>query len=231
MHRSGTSCLAGLLQQAGVDLGDIVEEAPHNRKGNRENLDIRELNEAVLVHSNGSWESPPNHLKWDPKHRAKQNVIIKCFSDKAVWGFKDPRTLLTLPFWQDGLKRAEVKYVGTFRHPLSVAKSLNARQADLSIEKGVILWYRYNEQLLEYRRRCAFPLISFDLDPEPYMHSVIAALQSLGVLSLSDGTRLDFFDEELMHQDKFGNGELQEFTQLLEPLMPLYEDLKAKSCI
>lgn len=58
MHRSGTSCLTGLLQQTGLELGDVVTEAPHNKKGNRENLDIMRLNDDVLAHSRGSWDRP-----------------------------------------------------------------------------------------------------------------------------------------------------------------------------
>lgn len=37
------------------------------------------------------------------------------------WGFKDPRTLLTLPFWEQGL--ADQRLVGTFRHPHAAAGS------------------------------------------------------------------------------------------------------------
>ncbi len=37
MHRSGTSCLAGSLQQGGMYLGDVYEHSPHNIKGNRGN--------------------------------------------------------------------------------------------------------------------------------------------------------------------------------------------------
>jgi hypothetical protein len=31
------------------------------------------------------------------------------------WGFKDPRTLLTLPFWMEAVTP---KFFGSFRHPL-----------------------------------------------------------------------------------------------------------------
>ena len=48
MHRSGTSCLAGSLQQQGVYLGEVHEWNPHNLKGNRENPHIMALNEGLL---------------------------------------------------------------------------------------------------------------------------------------------------------------------------------------
>ena len=40
MHRSGTSCLAGSLQQAGLELGDVFTSNPFNKKGNREHRDV-----------------------------------------------------------------------------------------------------------------------------------------------------------------------------------------------
>lgn len=41
MHRSGTSCLAGSLQEAGLYLGEVNTAAPHNAKGNRESRDCK----------------------------------------------------------------------------------------------------------------------------------------------------------------------------------------------
>ncbi len=59
MHRSGTSCLAGSLQQAGLYLGEVVEQAPHKKRGNRESLVIRSLNDRLLEENGGAWDSPP----------------------------------------------------------------------------------------------------------------------------------------------------------------------------
>ena len=36
MHRSGTSCLAGMLRDAGVFMGEVSEANAYNRKGNLE---------------------------------------------------------------------------------------------------------------------------------------------------------------------------------------------------
>ena len=37
MHRSGTSCLTGIMQALGVHLGEVFTESTWNKKGNREN--------------------------------------------------------------------------------------------------------------------------------------------------------------------------------------------------
>ena len=58
MHRSGTSLLAGTLQEAGLELGEVVHSAPHNRKGNRESISIRTLHEDLLERSGGRKRGP-----------------------------------------------------------------------------------------------------------------------------------------------------------------------------
>lgn len=226
MHRSGTSCLTGLLQQAGLVLGDVVEQAPYNKKGNRENLDIMALNDSVLAFSNAAWDSPPTELCWDSQHQSTRDAIIHRYSESAVWGFKDPRTMLTLPFWLEGLDEERLQFIATFRHPLSVAKSLNARQPDLSIEKGLALWRHYNEKLLDYHKQFNFPVLNFDLDPESYLQAFHAAVQRLDKLSIPPDKPLDFFDDALRHQKTLHADELQQYAQVLAPLMPVYEQLR-----
>ena len=49
MHRSGTSCLTGTLEEAGVFLGEVVVQAKFNARGNRENRRIMDLHNAVLA--------------------------------------------------------------------------------------------------------------------------------------------------------------------------------------
>ena len=49
MHRSGTSCLTGSLQEAGLELGEHHTWNPYNRKGNRENQDFVDLHDAILA--------------------------------------------------------------------------------------------------------------------------------------------------------------------------------------
>lgn len=225
MHRSGTSCLTGLLQQAGLVLGDVVKEAPFNKKGNRENLEIRALNDAVLAFNDAAWDSPPTaELSWNQEHRAMRDAIIQRYATAAAWGFKDPRTTLTLPFWLEGLPAERVRFIATLRHPLLVAKSLHARQPDLAMEQGLALWRDYNENLLAYHQQYHFPILDFDLDPEPYLQAFQAAAHSLRIQSLSPSQQLDFFDESLRHRTP-RLSELDQYAQVLLPLIPLHKKL------
>lgn len=180
MHRSGTSCLAGSLQGKGLFLGEVAVRNEHNRKGNRENEALAELNEAVLNYSGGSWHQPPTRIRWRRAHARQRNALVKQFEaiKTAVWGFKDTRVTLTLPFWQEAIPKLE--YAGTFRHPLLVAQSLQRRDK-MPLEYALQVWCAYNERLLEVYRQRPFPIVSFDLDQAAYLAAIdrIANLMQL----------------------------------------------------
>ena len=165
MHRSGTSCLAGSLQEVGLYLGDVNEQAPHNAKGNRENRAIMDLNDAVLMANDGSWHEPPDTVVWNSEHRARRDELIGAYPAHKTWGFKDPRTLQTLGGWLEALP--SVRCVGTFRHPVAVARSMHARDR-FSRDKSLSLWMNYTRLLLHYQRRFGFDLVCFDWSAEDY---------------------------------------------------------------
>jgi hypothetical protein len=195
MHRSGTSCLTGSLQARGLYLGDVQQANPHNRKGNRESLRIMHLNDAVLAHSQGAWDRPPDAVAWTDEHAAERDAIIAEFEQAApaAWGFKDPRTVLTLPFWREGLPQARL--VGSFRHPADVARSLHARSR-FPVERAFELWLAYNQVLLREHAREPFPLISFDLDAAAYRQELERLAASLALHAVAD-EQADFFEASL----------------------------------
>jgi hypothetical protein len=216
MHRSGTSCLAGTLEQAGLYLGKVITEAPHNAKGNRENRRIMDLHEAVLVHSGGSWDKPPERLSWSEAQSEERDDIIRSYGDAPVWGFKCPRTLVTLAFWREAVP--ELSFVGTFRHPLLVAESLCKRNGG-SRDTWLALWQIYNERLLSLHAAAAFPILRFDTDVDTYGRSLRAVATTLGFTGPLD---LTFFEPELRHHRDPPEGELSpEIERLYERLCEL----------
>lgn len=192
MHRSGTSCLTGMLEQAGLPLGEVNTVSRHNRKGNRENNEVMRLNDAVLAASGGGWDQPPAALRWDDGHRAERDRLIGRHREQGLWGLKDPRMLLVLPFWREGL--AAVTLVGTVRHPLAVARSLEARSG-IDIATGVALWQHYATRLLDLWGDAPFPLLRFDWPAPVYCAAVRETARRIG---LSAGP-IDFYEPELHH--------------------------------
>ena len=213
MHRSGTSVLAGTLQEAGLDLGDVVRVAPHNRKGNRENRAIQHMQENLLETNGGSWSDVPNVVRWSDLHRAVRDEFIAGFRGASVWGFKDPRTLFTLDGWLEVLPHAEL--VGIFRQPVLVASSLQRRDG-FTFEQGLDLWRRYNEKLLERHRARPFPLIEFHDDPELLREQLGHLCRSL---RLPGGFRaLRFFDDELRTRLEPGGRDPGDALEIYEEL-------------
>ena len=206
MHSSGTSSLAGCLQEAGLYLGEVVEEAPYNARGNRESLRIRAVNDMVLEHSGGSWDKPPRVIRWNDELRIQRdNAVAAHTSRVGRWGFKDPRTILTIDFWTEAYPDLEL--VGTFRHPLSVAKSLRKR-GGWTLERSLALWAAYNERLLSLHVTRAFPLISFDLPQDEYLAAVALVASRLGLAGVVSTPRFGFFSDELRHHHKPPHSEL-----------------------
>jgi len=172
MHRSGTSCLAGSLEQQGLFLGETNTRGPFNRRGNRENFDMMNLQADILQHNGGRWDEPPQVVEWAPEHFERATRMLAQHSGQPLWGFKDPRTLLTFDGWRELVPDLEA--VGIFRHPLAVAHSL-AHRNKFPLEKGLALWEAYNRRLVEIYRDDAFPVVSFDEDAavlEPKLHRV-----------------------------------------------------------
>jgi len=195
MHRSGTSSLAGSLEEAGLYLGDVQTDNPWNTKGNREHLEIMHLHDAVLEASGGSWDQPPPVVKWNDSHRRRRDEIIAGYAGHDRWGFKDPRTLLTIDGWLDVLPRREL--VGTFRDPIPVAESL-MRRGGGDLAGWVELWVTYNTRLLDLHAHLGFPLVDFDLEPAVYQRRLSEIAEQLGLHPPTDGEA--FFEPGLRHE-------------------------------
>src|SRR5688572_12078071 len=157
MHRSGTSLLARMLNLIGVYLGSehaLMQPSDANPKGYWEHNDIVSINDAILNRHGGSWDDPPilphgwetAEVIDDLRERA-QTLIQDQFAEALIWGWKDPRSCLTLPFWQKLLP--DMRYIVCLRNPVDVARSLEQRDS-FSAEKSSDLWLAYVNSALEH---------------------------------------------------------------------------------
>ena len=215
MHRSGTSCLAGTLEEAGVFLGDVSRKDPYNPKGNHENSKIMALHEDLLLSNEGSWDSPPSEVNWSDRHKIIRDEIISHYEGVTCWGFKDPRSLLTLEGWLEALP--SISMVGIFRSPILAAQSFQSRDG-FSIEQGIDLWVYYNEKLLCYYHEHRFPIVSFDSDENVFRHKLSLLPSKLDLPTSPE--KLNFFDPTLRNtRIKYPN------LQLPDHVSRLYETL------
>jgi hypothetical protein len=217
MHRSGTSALVGSLQRHGLFLGAHNTSNKYNPRGNRENRPVLKLNEDVLRNNGGSWDSPPVEVRWTEEHFDRAREILGEYAGRPLWGFKDPRTLLTLDGWQRLVP--DLAFVGVFRHPARVARSLASRP-ELPVQDPVGVWRTYNERLVELHRRRPFPLLSFDDDTEVLEGNLDRVAVMLGLDAEPEAER--FFAQDLRRQDA-------EAMELPADVAALYEELRSRA--
>ncbi len=156
MHRSGTSLTMGILHRLGVYLGrpeSLMKPSEHNPEGYWENEGFVQLNDELLARLGGSWDAPPDPqpgwasspLAADLLARAR-GLVRREFAGQPLWGWKDPRTSLLLPFWQAVVPSP--RYVLCVRNPLDVAASLGARDG-FPLPRSAELWLRYTARCLQ----------------------------------------------------------------------------------
>jgi hypothetical protein len=199
MHRSGTSAVAGMIEEHGVGLGQVSKRTRFNARGNREIKELNKLHNGILARSGGSWWDPPRGLSMQPDDTRKRDAVLSAIPGDTI-GVKDPRIVLLLDLWRD----LDPKHIGVIRNPVAVRKSLERRARErgephpqLSPAGWEELWVIYNRALLDELERSSFPVIDFDrhfdLDAQ-----VRAALTFHG-LEASGNSR--FFDRELVGQN------------------------------
>jgi hypothetical protein len=193
MHRSGTSCLTGCLEQAGLFLGIVNREAPFNKKGNNESLAVMNFNDRVLARVGATWDRPPNvTVALTPAEETQLRALVGTYPAGVVWGLKDPRLLLLFDAWD---REVRPRLVGTIRHPAEVVASLIRRARIVGRPMGESeaygLWQNYNERLLTIHRVRPFPLVRFDQDPDTYQNAVSSIARTLG---LPGNAKLSFFE-------------------------------------
>ncbi len=146
--------LTRLLHACGLFLGSKSELMPaqaDNPDGFWEHLGFVALNDELLNQLGGAWDLPPNsdenfaHAQLDPL-RMKARLLIERFNSADLWGWKDPRNSLTLPFWQNLLPG--MKTLIMVRNPLEVAYSMKERNGT-SYSFGLRLWEIYNRRVIE----------------------------------------------------------------------------------
>jgi O-antigen biosynthesis protein len=171
MHRSGTSLVARLFVEAGVDFGsELLGTAESNLAGHFEDQAFLSFHERVLVARDPSkrvlWLPPPE-LAWSSSEREEAEHLVRARVGRAPWGWKDPRTVLFLESWRELLPKAT--FCLLFRSPAQVVSSLRRRRdrnlivkvlgrsltrgrrrGPFRYRRAIQAWLRYNERILRF---------------------------------------------------------------------------------
>ena len=172
--------LTRLLHACGLYLGPKDELMPaqaDNPDGFWEHLGFVAVNDELLNALGGAWDLPPkidedlSDPRLDPVHM-KARLLIERFNSAGLWGWKDPRNSLTLPFWQNLLPG--MKTIIVVRNPLEVAHSMKERNGT-SYSFGLRLWEIYNRRVIETANERNRLITQYDLffeDPETELQRI-----------------------------------------------------------
>jgi hypothetical protein len=230
MHRSGTSFLVRTLNLAGLWLGGddqlhTIEGRAKigNPKGNYENNEGIAINDAILARSGGSWYNPPNQLITNADDAARIVAFCNALArgrpnEYRRWGWKDPRTVLTLDIWLEALK-SNIFIVGSYRHPSAVAKSLAARDG-IPLEIGYALWGVYVRHLIHHIRKYPYALVRFDVEQEVLIDQVTNVHNRTG-LRADKGTISSWYESKLVRSATTAD----DSSPMFKRIAPLWEEL------
>lgn len=196
MHRSGTSLTASLFHAAGVRLGDRLLGANHgNERGHFEDLDIYEFHQGVL-RSNGLGTEGFVAAGAVAVPESLEPIGRRLAADRAraggVWGWKEPRTVLFLDYWDAILPTA--RYVFVFRRPWEVVDSLFRRGDEAFAGDPAFaaeVWLHYNRTILDFASRHRDRCLVVEVDQvaaDP--HGLFAAVRSQLGIELGDPPNL-----------------------------------------
>jgi hypothetical protein len=199
MHRSGTSLLASMLLDTGVELGGDLLPADHqNRSGYFEDRPFVEFAQRVLADACPAGERGWPDWGWTESEvlddavvagaREEGRRLLESAGRDRPWGWKDPRSTVLLDFWDE--LAPDACYLFVYRPPWEVTDSMLryghpafGRQPSFALR----VWNFYNGRLVDFARRRRDRCMLVALDAVTDRWPEVAALVSdrLG-LTLAD---------------------------------------------
>ncbi len=129
-----------------------MPSSQYNPKGYFENQKITLYNDSILLPFLKSSYDDIRYLNIEKKlpylsQKISDNalkIIEEEYQNSNIFGIKDPRMCILMPFWEKILKdlNIEINYILIYRNSLEVAHSLKKRD-NFNLEKGLLLWAKY----------------------------------------------------------------------------------------
>lgn len=151
-----------LLNLLGVEIGPQEDLLPpqeaENPRGYWEPRWLMDLNDEILAKLDTVWWRPmtaepgwERRPDFEPLRRRARELLHEKFSSEQLWGWKEVRTTLTLPFWRELVPDA--RYVICLRNPADAISSFQRRpNPSLPIDVWGELWMEYTARALDQTR-------------------------------------------------------------------------------
>ncbi|MBN1168256.1 hypothetical protein JXA63_00040 [Candidatus Woesebacteria bacterium] len=131
---SATSFISKILEESGVEMNNNMDKL-------YQDYTFWSTNVRILKKAGGSWDKPPSEKKilaTKQDHRIKKHIKRK---KSKMWGFKDPRTSLTIKKYLPHLD-GDVYLICCFRKP----KKILTRNRSKKVTKKLL--DRYNRSII-----------------------------------------------------------------------------------
>ncbi|WP_457786347.1 hypothetical protein [Geobacillus sp. Geo 8.1] len=173
MHRSGTSATTRVINLLGIEVGDeatLLDPQKDNPKGFWENKELVEINDEILSWFGREWDtSLPIYGDWWKRSEMKPyrekiiEVLSRNLKSTERWVWKDPRTSILLPLYNDIIKELgiDIRFIICVRNPLDVHNSLMKRD-NFSLFKSIDVWKHYTISSFYWTRGYRRLIVHFD---------------------------------------------------------------------
>jgi hypothetical protein len=171
--RSGTSLVAHLLNDNGIDIGkmDMVPFSNRNKKEHNKNgyfeIDcINKMENRILLDNSCEWTNKYSNkitVKNNKKYIDHIQNLVKIMNIKQPWLIKSNTFMRTMSLWKHNIDKLVVVYC--FRNPKSVYNSLSTKLQninDVTISKNY--WKNHNLTFLQYLINNEIPTILINYD-------------------------------------------------------------------
>lgn len=240
MHRSGTSAMARGLKALGVELGENLMPAVegNNDKGFWEDMDFYKFNVRLMAKAGNSWDRlsliDVERLireEYSAERYEAAGLIERKMGDAKLFGFKDPRTSVLLPFWRCIFEDLGIddNYLIALRNPLEVAESLKKRDK-LHFNHSLMLWLKYTYSAVQHsegRKRICVSYQSLINDPAPQLNRIATAF-GLPMPSRNSPEYSEYAEEFLtpsLRHNRISANELARYTTIPKVIPQLYTQL------
>jgi len=241
MHRSGTSAVTRAFNLLGVYIGEseqIVPPHDDNPKGFWEHKGIIDIHERILNSLSCNWyDIWPLEQEWWELQEIKEikedliNLLLQDFAEKPLWGWKDPRTCLTLPLWHEISEQLnfDIRFPIVLRNPIDIANS-SMKRNNFPLNKSYLLWQLYTLSALEGTKNTKRCIVSYDDFLNNWESSLLKVTKALDLPWTSDTNNLkqemeSFLEKGLRHSQS-SLGDLNSKVRNLElpkSISSLYE--------
>jgi len=144
VHRGGTSCIAGVLHNLGINMGDdLLPASSSNPKGHFEDRELYELHEYLI----GNWKQPLFSAE-TIYLRKYRDLIAKRIQKYTIWGVKDPRLCYLFPILYYLIKELDGEaLVVNVQRPIEASVFSLMKRDKVSIEEAYRITLAYRLQL------------------------------------------------------------------------------------